>query len=115
MIARFCIHAMGNPGFGEANWGALAGAVVGAIGGLFAIGIGPAIASRNVALLFGTPILALICWVVSGLLGWVLGGQVGPRLGEKFDSQKVEIAGGIIAGLVPVVLIAYWGWSMMGK
>ena len=30
---------MRNPGFGETNLGALSGAVVGAIGGLFAIGI----------------------------------------------------------------------------
>ena len=104
---------MRNPGFGETNLGALSGAVVGAIGGLFAIGIGPAIVGRNLALLFGTPILALICWVVSGLVGWVLGGQVGPRLGEKLESQKAEIIGGIVSGLVPVVLIALWGWSMV--
>jgi hypothetical protein len=106
---------MRNPGFGETNLGALAGAVVGAIGGLFAIGIGPAIVGKNLALLFGTPILALISWVVSGLLGWVLGGQLGPRLGEKLDNQKVEVIGGIIAGLVPVILIAWWGWSMANK
>src|SRR5438034_5244658 len=99
---------MRNPRFGETNLGALAGAVVGAIGGLFAIGIGPAIAGRNLALLFGTPILALVCWVVSGLLGWVLGGQVGPRLGEKLNSQKAEVIGGIVAGLLPVLLIAWW-------
>jgi hypothetical protein len=106
---------MRNPGFGEANLGALAGAVVGAIGGLFAIGIGPAIAARNLALLFGTPILGLISWVICGLLGWVLGGQIGARLGEKFASQKVEIIGGGVAGLMPVLLIAYWGWSMVQK
>src|ERR1043166_6878369 len=104
---------MRNPGFGETNLGALTGAVVGAIGGLFAIGIGPAIVGRNLALLFGTPILALICWIVCGLAGWIFGGQVGPRLGEKLDSQKAEIIGGIVAGLVPVLLIAVWGWSMV--
>jgi hypothetical protein len=104
---------MRNPGFGEPNLGAMAGVVVGAIGGLFAIGIGPAIVGHRLELLFGTPILALICWVVSGLLGWVLGGQVGPRLGEVLNSQKAEAIGGVIAGLVPVVVIAWWGWSMV--
>ena len=106
---------MRNPGFGEPNLGALAGAVIGAICGLFAIGIGPAIAERNLALLFGTPILGLVSWLICGLLGWVLGGQLGARLGEKFESQKIEIIGGIIAGLVPVLVIAYWGWSMVRK
>ena len=95
--------------------GALSGAVIGAIGGLFAIGIGPAIVEKNLALLFGTPILGLISWVISGLLGWVLGGQVGPRLGEMFNHQKAEVVGGVVAGFIPVLLIAYWGWTMAQK
>ena len=104
---------MKRPPFGEANLGALSGAVVGAIGGLFAIGIGPAILGKSVALLFGTPILALVCWFVSGPIGWLIGGQVGPRVGQKFNTPRAELVGGAIGGLVPVVLIAIWGWYMV--
>ena len=104
---------MRTPGFGEANWGAVAGAVVGAIGGLFAIGIAHAIVARNLALLFGTPVIALVCWVVGGPIGWLIGGQTGPRLGHKFNNQRAEVLGGALGGLVPVVLIALWGWYMV--
>jgi hypothetical protein len=104
---------MRKPGLGESNLGALAGAVVGAIGGLFAIGIAPAIIGRQLALLFHTPILALICWLISGPVGWLIGGQLGPRFGDTFQSERAEIAGGILGGLVPVVLIALWGWYMV--
>src|SRR6266481_6124798 len=103
---------MRKPGFGEANMGALAGAVIGAIGGLFAIGIGPAVASNNIRLLVGTPILAIFSLVICGILGWVIGGQIGPRLGGKFNTQRAEAIGGIIGGLVPVVLVALLGWYM---
>jgi hypothetical protein len=103
---------MHKPSIGEFNLGALAGAVVGSIGGLFAVGLPPAILARNPALLFGTPILGLLSWLVSGLLGWFLGGQVGPRLGEKFGSQQAELFGGALAGLVPVVSITLWSWYM---
>ena len=72
---------MRRPGFGEANWGAMVGAVVGAIGGLFAIGIAHAIAGRNLALLVGTPVLSLVCCLLGGPIGWLIGGQTGPRLG----------------------------------
>jgi hypothetical protein len=103
---------MRKPSIGEYNLGALAGAVVASIGGLFAVGLPPAILARNPALLFGTPILGLVSWLVSGILGWLLGGQVGPRLGEKYRSQQAEIFGGALAGLVPVVCITLWSWYM---
>ena len=70
---------MRRPSFAEANMGALVGAIVGATGGLFAVGIAPAVIDRNVALLFDTPILGLICFTISGPLGWLIGGQLGPR------------------------------------
>jgi hypothetical protein len=104
---------MRRPPIGEFNLGALAAAVVGSIGGLFAVGLPPAILARNPALLFGTPILGLICWLVSGLAGWFLGGQIGPRLGEKFESQQAEVLGGALAGLIPVTGIALWSWYMV--
>ena len=87
----------------------MAGAVVGSIGGLFAIGLPPAILARNIALLFRPPILGLLCWVVCGVVGWLLGGQIGPRLGEKFNSQRAEILGGALGGLIPVLLASPCG------
>jgi hypothetical protein len=104
---------MKGPRIGEVNLGAAAGAVVGAIGGLFAIGIAPAIIGKNASLLIGTPMLALISCLISGPIGWVIGGQVGPRLAELFKSQRVEVVGGIVGGLVPVVAIALWAWYMV--
>ena len=92
--------------------GALAGAIIGSIGGLFAIGLPPAILAHNPALLFRYPILGLLSWIVSGLVAWFLGGQIGPRLGEKYYSQQAEMLGGALSGLVPVVGIALWSWYM---
>jgi len=107
-----CARMMRKPGIGEFNLGASAGAVVGAIGSLFAVGIGPAIVHRKAALLFGTPILALICWVLGGIAGWLIGGQLGPRLGFRFESDRAEMWGGAVGGLLPVIVILIWGWRM---
>jgi len=104
---------MKRPTIGEANMGALAGAIVAAIGGLFAVGIAPAVLARNPALLFGTPILGLICWVISGPVGWLIGGQIGPLLGDRFRTRQAEMVGGALGGMVPVILIALWGWYMV--
>ena len=101
-----------NPGFGEMNLGAVAGAVVASIGGLFALGIAPAILARNPALLFGTPILGLISWLVCLPVGWLIGGQIGPRLGFAFRSPRAEAVGGAIGGFIPVLLIGLFGWYM---
>ena len=101
------------PSFGEVNMGALAGAIVGAVGGLFGVGIASAIIGSNPALLFDTPVLGLICFFVSGSVGWVLGGQIGPRLGDKFQNGRAEIIGGLFGGLLPATGIALWGWYMI--
>jgi hypothetical protein len=100
------------PSIGEANLGALVGAIVGATGGLFAIGIAPAILERKLAMLFLFPTLGLMCMLLSGTIGWLLGGQIGPRLGYRFNSPRAEITGGAVSGLVPVILAALWGWYM---
>jgi hypothetical protein len=104
---------MRTPSFGEANLGALSGAVVAAIGGLFAVGIGPAILGHNLALLFGTPILGLVSFIVSGVVGWFIGGQVGPRASLRFRTQHAEMIGGMLSGLIPVILVALWGCYMV--
>jgi hypothetical protein len=106
---------MRSPGFGEANMGALAGAVIGAIGGLFAIGIGPAIVGKNIRFLVGTPILAILSLMVCGALGWIIGGQLGPRLGGKFNTQRAETIGGVMGGLIPVIFVVIWGWYMAAR
>jgi hypothetical protein len=98
------------PPLGEYNMGALAGAVVGSIGGLFAIGLVRAILGRNIALLLAMPILGVVSWLVCGIAGWLVGGQIGPRLGEKYYSQRVEILGGALGGVIPVLLVALWAW-----
>ena len=104
---------MQRPKFGEFNAGAMSGAVVGAVGGLFAVGLARAIIGGHLALLFDTPILGFISWTVSGVTGWFAGGQIGPRVGVRFGSQRVELVAGAVSGLVPVILIALWGWYMV--
>lgn len=104
---------MQGPGLGEASQGAVAGAVVGATGGLFAAGLARAIIGHSPALLLDTPRVNMICWFISLLLGWLIGGQLGPRLGQKFNSLRVEIVAGGIGGLIPVLAIALWGWYMV--
>ena len=88
------------------------GAVVGSIGGLFAVGIVPTILYKNIAYLFGTPILALMSWLTSIIVGWFMGGQIGPRLGARFRSQRAESIGGCIGGLIPILIIVAWSWYM---
>jgi hypothetical protein len=97
---------------GEYNLGALAGAVVGSIGGLFAIGVVRALLGRNPALIFSMPILGMVSWLICGIGGWLAGGQIGPRLGEKYYSQRVEMLGGALGGLLPVMLVAAWALYM---
>ena len=98
--------------FGEANLGAVTGAVVGSIGGLFAVGIGEVIIHGSLVWLMRFPLLSVLSWLVSLPVGWLLGGQIGPQLGERFRSMKGEIAGGVVGGLVPVVAIAFLGWYL---
>lgn len=102
-------------GIGEFNLGAIVGAVVGSIGGLFAVSLARAIIGRNAAMLFELPILGLMGWLVSGISGWFLGGWVGPRMGARFHSQRAEMVGGALGGLLPVTLLALWGWYMATK
>jgi hypothetical protein len=103
---------MRNPAFGEANLGAMVGAGVGAIGGLFALGLARALIGRDLGLLLATSILNFACWLISGVAGWIIGGQTGPRLGRAWRAQRGEIVGGVLGGLVPVILFALLGWYL---
>jgi len=98
--------------FGRPNLGGMAGAVVGAIGGLFALGLIPAIMTRDVRVMFSTPLLNLFGWLISLPVGWLLGGLIGRPVGKWFQSERAEIVGGVIGGLVPVTLIALAGWYL---
>jgi len=98
------------PGFGETNLGAVVGAGVGSVGGLFAAGIIPAILYKDITVLFRTPIISLIAWVFSIAGGWFIGGQIGPRLGMSFKSQRAEIIGGALGGLIPIAAVMVWSW-----
>jgi hypothetical protein len=101
-----------NPSFGGANIGALAGSATGAIGGLFSLGIAPAIIGHNPALLFETPILGLISFLICGGLGWLIGGQIGPRIAAKLNFSFAEITGGLLGGLIPAGLVTLLGWYL---
>ena len=35
-----------------------------------------------------------------------------PRVGESYGSPRAELLAGGLAGLLPVVAIALWGWYM---
>jgi hypothetical protein len=98
------------PGFGEANLGAVAGAVTGAVGGLLAVGIPLAISGRDPALLVIYRQLAVMGFLISVPVGWVLGGQIGPRVVGIFGARRGELIGGIIGGLLPVLGIMVWAW-----
>ncbi len=103
---------MSKPPLGEYSLSALAGAIVGSIGGLFAIGLVRAILAHKLALIFSFPILGFISWIVCGTIGWFLGGWLGPRCGARFGSYQAELLGGALGGLIPVVLLAIWTWHM---
>lgn len=101
------------PPFGEANLAALIAAVIGCIGGLFALGIAPSIITGNIQFLAATPMLNVISFFLSGVIGWFIGGQIGPRLQRFFGDQGGLITGGIIGGLVPVAGMIGTGWYLV--
>lgn len=101
------------PEWGNLNTGAVAGAVVGSIGGLFAVGIPPAIVFRSFQAMFSTPKLAVICFIISGLLGMVIGGLLGPRIGRATGNPWAEFIAGGVSGLVPVAAVLWWSYYMV--
>ena len=100
------------PTFGQANLAALIALGTGSIFGLFALGSIPAVVAREPQFLAVAPTMNIISFFVCGGVGWFLGGQIGPRLEGLLGDQKGHIAGGIIGGLVPVSIVAGYGWYL---
>ena len=100
------------PTIGEPNLAALIAAVIGCIGGLFALGIAPSIITKNIQFLAATPALNVISFFLCGIVGWFFGGQIGPRLQGLFGEQGGLVTGGIIGGLIPVAAMIGAGWYL---
>ena len=98
------------PPIGEANLAALIAGVIGSIGGLFALGLVPAILYRAPEWLVRWPKHNLFSFFLCGSVAWLLGGQIGPRLQRLFGVQNGHIVGGIIGGIIPVAGIVTFGW-----
>jgi len=106
---------MRKPGIGEANLGAVIGATVGAVGGLFAVTIPYAILTRDLSALSMARTYGLMGFIVSTPIGWILGGQISPRIEGRLSERAAGIIGGAIGGLVPVSGFIYWGWRLITR
>ena len=91
------------------------GAVVGAMGGLFAVGIPWAIIKGDIKALSDARSFGVIGLVVSAPVGWFIGGQIGPRLENILSERNAGIVGGVIGGLVPVTGFILWGWFLVAR
>ncbi len=91
----------------------MAGAVVGGIGGLFALFFVPAILTGDVQWVITYRMLNVIAWAVSLPVGWCLGWLIGRPLGNKLQSERAEMAGGILGGLLTIALVATYGWYLV--
>jgi hypothetical protein len=98
------------PSIGEANLAALIGAATGSIGGLFALGLAPAIMYRAPEWLVRWPKLNLFSFCLCGAVAWMISGQIGPRLQGLFGERNGLIVGGILGGLLPVAGVVAFGW-----
>ena len=97
---------------GQANLAALIGGSLGAITGLFAVGVAPACIEGNARLLIAHPTIGLFCFFLSGLFGWLVGGQVGPWLKRRRSLAYAHVVGGVIAGLLPFAFFIWLGWYL---
>jgi hypothetical protein len=100
------------PTFGQANLAALIALAVGSIFGLFALGSIPAVVARDLQFLAVAPTMNIISFFACGAVGWLLGGQIGPLLEKPLGIRRGQIVGGVIGGLVPVAIVAGYGWYL---
>lgn len=104
---------MKEPSFGKENLGAVIGAVIGSVGGLFAVVIPLAILTRSLQALSAARTLGLISFLVCTPVGWFAGGYISHALTKGIGAQKAGIVGGILGGLLPVTGFALWGYYMI--
>lgn len=100
------------PTFGQANLAALIALALGSILGLFALGSIPAVVSGDVQYLAVAPTMNIISFFACGAVGWILGGQLGPILEGPLGTRNGQIVGGILGALVPVLIVAGYGWYL---
>lgn len=96
----------------EGDQGALAGAIVAGVGGLFAVGVARAVIYQDFSLMFRFPMLGMVCLLAGGPAGWFLGGRIGSWLGRRRRSPALEITGGVLGGLLPVAAVLLLGWYL---
>jgi len=106
---------MRDPQFGRPNYGGMAGAVVGGIGGLFALFFVPAIITGDIQWVISYRFFNVVAWIVSLPVGWCLGWLIGRPLGNKFRSDRAEMAGGVLGGLLTIGLVAGYGWYFVSR
>lgn len=104
---------MMEPSVGKENLGAVIGALIGAVGGLFAIAIPLAIMTGNVQRLSDARKLGLFGFLVSVPIGWFAGGYISHALEKKIPRKAAGIIGGILGGMLPVTAIALLGWYIV--
>jgi hypothetical protein len=99
--------------WGEVNRGALAGLMVGSIGGMFALRLPGAMYYHDLVYLVNTPKLTLICFLLCSAGGWLLGGQIGPFFLNRYHKPQAEYVGGAVSGLLLVTAFLLVGWHFV--
>lgn len=103
---------MKRPSFGHASLAAIAGAMVGSMTGLIAVGVVPAIVRHDALYLIKYPTIGMICFFLGGPTGWILGGQLAPLFERSFRYRHSHLIGGIVGGLIPFFLFVCAGWYL---
>lgn len=106
---------MEEPSIGKENLGAVIGAVIGAVGGLVAIAIPYAIMTQSLHSLSSARTFGLISFLICTPIGWFAGGYSSHFLERFMPPKPANIVGGIIGGLLPVTVVALYGWHMAAQ
>lgn len=89
--------------------------MIGGIGGLFALFFVPAVLTGDVQWMLNYRLFNVLAWAVSLPVGWCLGWLIGRPLGNQFQSERAEITGGVLGGLLTIALVAAYGWYLVNS